>query len=119
MPCPNHHFGAGGYCPQCKTYLNPERDDPNYRLSQPLHPYCGKCGWRKGGIHSWDGNACRCGHTAPAIVFEVDAHPVDVLRDLAPQLYPAFEIDEESFRDAKTRLDATIADLGTGPLEPE
>lgn len=63
-----------------------------------LHPYCGKCGWRKGGLDSWDGTRCRCGLSAPAIVFE---------------------IDEESFRDAKTRLDATIADLGTGPLEPE
>lgn len=29
-----------------------------------LHPYCNVCGWRKGGIDSWDGKACKCGHFA-------------------------------------------------------
>ncbi len=27
---------------------------------KPLHPFCNVCGWRKGGIHSWDGRACKC-----------------------------------------------------------
>ena len=31
-----------------------------------MHPYCNACGWRKGGVDSWDGNACKCGHYAPA-----------------------------------------------------
>jgi hypothetical protein len=30
-----------------------------------LHPFCRKCGWRKGGIDSWDGKACKCGHSEP------------------------------------------------------
>lgn len=38
---------------------------------KPLHPFCGTCGWRKGGIDSWDGKRCRCRHYAPAI--EADA----------------------------------------------
>lgn len=29
----------------------------------PLHPFCKVCGWRKGGIDSWDGNRCKCGHS--------------------------------------------------------
>jgi hypothetical protein len=29
---------------------------------QTLHPYCRTCGWRKGGLDSWDGKACKCGH---------------------------------------------------------
>jgi hypothetical protein len=32
--------------------------------SGPLFPYCQKCGWRKGGKDSWNGYACKCGHTA-------------------------------------------------------
>lgn len=40
-------------------------------LSKPtpttLHPYCYTCGWRKGGMDSWDGRACKCGHAAPPI----------------------------------------------------
>ena len=28
---------------------------------KPLHPFCNVCGWRKGGIDSWDGRACKCG----------------------------------------------------------
>ncbi len=38
---------------------------------KPLHPFCNVCGWRKGGIDSWDGNRCKCGHLAP--MFEMDA----------------------------------------------
>lgn len=30
-----------------------------------LTPMCRVCGWRKGGLHSWDGKACKCGHTSP------------------------------------------------------
>ena len=33
-----------------------------------LHPYCQKCGWRKGGVDSWDGKACKCKEYAPPIV---------------------------------------------------
>ncbi len=32
---------------------------------KPLHPFCNKCGWRKGGLDSWDGKACKCGHYEP------------------------------------------------------
>lgn len=30
-----------------------------------LHPYCQVCGWRKGGVDSWDGKACKCRHSEP------------------------------------------------------
>ncbi len=29
------------------------------------HPFCQKCGWHKGGIDSWDGAKCKCGHREP------------------------------------------------------
>ena len=32
---------------------------------KPLRPYCQKCGWRKGGVDSWDGARCKCGHNEP------------------------------------------------------
>lgn len=32
-----------------------------------VHPYCQVCGWRKGGRDSWNGFACKCGHSEPAI----------------------------------------------------
>lgn len=32
-----------------------------------LHPFCGVCGWRKGGIDSWSAGACKCGHGAPSL----------------------------------------------------
>lgn len=35
-----------------------------------VSPFCKDCGWRKGGVDSWDGLACKCGHSEPAI-FEV------------------------------------------------
>jgi hypothetical protein len=35
--------------------------------SRPLHPACKRCGWRMGGVDSWDGKACRCGKAAPAM----------------------------------------------------
>lgn len=35
-----------------------------------LHPMCPKCGWRKGGRDSWNGAACKCGETAPAMPTE-------------------------------------------------
>lgn len=25
-------------------------------------PMCNTCGWHKGGLDSWDGRACKCGH---------------------------------------------------------
>ena len=34
---------------------------------RPFHPFCKECGWRKGGPDSWNGNACKCGHSEPPI----------------------------------------------------
>lgn len=31
-----------------------------------LHPFCNVCGWRKGGLHCWDKNKCKCGHYEPS-----------------------------------------------------
>jgi hypothetical protein len=30
-----------------------------------LTPMCNICGWRKGGLDSWNGRACKCGHSSP------------------------------------------------------
>jgi len=38
---------------------------PSPEKASPLHPYCKVCGWRKGGVNSWDGEACKCGHREP------------------------------------------------------
>jgi hypothetical protein len=38
-------------------------DDPQ---KKPLHPFCRKCGWRRGGVDSWDGHACKCKISEPA-----------------------------------------------------
>lgn len=40
------------------VYDNLMRD----RNGNALHPFCMKCGWRKGGVDSWNGNRCKCGH---------------------------------------------------------
>jgi hypothetical protein len=32
-----------------------------------LRPFCNVCGWRKGGLDSWDGTRCKCGHSSPPI----------------------------------------------------
>jgi hypothetical protein len=29
----------------------------------PHFEFCGRCGWRKGGLGSWNGRACKCGHS--------------------------------------------------------
>ena len=29
-----------------------------------LTPMCNTCGWRKGGLDSWNGQACKCGHSS-------------------------------------------------------
>ncbi len=34
--------------------------------SEKRHPYCRKCGWRRGGVDSWDGLRCKCGIAEPA-----------------------------------------------------
>jgi len=36
-----------------------------------IHPYCRECGWRKGGRDSWNGFACKCGHSEPALTLVV------------------------------------------------
>jgi hypothetical protein len=37
-------------------------------ISPNLHPFCNICGWRKGGLDSWNGTTCKCGHSEPPIV---------------------------------------------------
>ena len=32
-----------------------------------MHPFCNDCGWRKGGLDSWNGVTCKCGHVAPTL----------------------------------------------------
>lgn len=39
-------------------------DNPN---PKPLRPFCNVCGWRKGGVDSWNGKSCKCRHTEPPI----------------------------------------------------
>src|SRR6516165_10800003 len=39
---------------------------------KPLHPFCSTCGWRKGGIDSWDGRRCKCGHSELPMVGDAD-----------------------------------------------
>lgn len=34
------------------------------QTAKVLHPFCNRCGWRKGGVDSWDGERCKCGHAA-------------------------------------------------------
>jgi len=29
-----------------------------------LTPMCNTCGWRKGGLDSWNGRACKCGNSS-------------------------------------------------------
>lgn len=35
-------------------------------MAKPDREFCRACGWRKGGVDSWDGVACKCGHTEPS-----------------------------------------------------
>lgn len=42
---------------QARESLNPKQ----------FRPFCKDCGWRKGGIDSWNGAACKCGHNEPVI----------------------------------------------------
>lgn len=41
-----------------------ESCDKLSRPRQPIHPPCPRCGWRMGGVDSWNGRACKCGKTA-------------------------------------------------------
>jgi hypothetical protein len=34
-----------------------------------LTPMCKECGWRKGGLDSWNGLACKCGFISPTFRF--------------------------------------------------
>lgn len=47
----------------CAVHLESVRMKPH--SAARMHPWCHKCGWRKGGIDSWDGNKCKCGHSEP------------------------------------------------------
>lgn len=42
------------------------RDDCRVALQRFVEftPFCRRCGWRKGGVDSWDGAACKCGNRA-------------------------------------------------------
>lgn len=33
----------------------------------PFHPFCNACGWRRGGVDSWDGLRCKCGFSEQPI----------------------------------------------------
>jgi Zn-finger protein len=70
-----------------------------------LHPYCDKCGWRKGGKDSWDGKKCKCGHSEPPmkpfveefmeVAKKQDEHFQKVREDLkASGLWDLFTKDE-------------------------
>jgi len=43
---------------------------------KPLHPFCNVCGWRKGGLDSWDGRRCKCGHYEPPFPQSSDVTPI-------------------------------------------
>ena len=43
------------------------------QTKKPLHPYCRECGWRKGGLDSWNGKACKCGFYEQPISAETHA----------------------------------------------
>jgi hypothetical protein len=34
------------------------------------HPMCRVCGWAQGGIDSWNGRSCKCGHSAAPFNFD-------------------------------------------------
>ena len=39
-----------------------KRTERTFRIDPAiLYPFCNTCGWRKGGIDSWDGARCKCG----------------------------------------------------------
>ena len=42
-----------------------------------FRPFCKDCGWRKGGVDSWDGKACKCGHAELPIVTADNGSDVD------------------------------------------
>lgn len=41
-----------------------------------LHPFCRECGWRKGGLDSWSGHACKCGFYAEPLPDVADILPL-------------------------------------------
>lgn len=60
-----------------------------------LHPFCNTCGWRKGGLDSWDGKACKCGHSAPPM-------------DETDEGYPGIAHDLETMRADRDELLAAL-----------
>lgn len=46
------------------------------RDRKPLHPFCNVCGWRKGGLDSWDGRRCKCGLSEPAFPEPSEVTPI-------------------------------------------
>jgi hypothetical protein len=43
---------------------------------QKFYPFCMACNWRKGGVDSWDGFACKCGFSEPLIEMVIEGKPV-------------------------------------------
>lgn len=46
-------------------YFDPKHPGNFSATGKPLHPFCNVCGWRKGGLDSWNGRACKCGDMSP------------------------------------------------------
>lgn len=42
--------------------------EPRLQEVRPLHPFCMRCGYRKGGPDSWSGHACKCGFNAAPLL---------------------------------------------------
>lgn len=71
------------------------------------HPHCKDCGWAMGGTDSWDGNACKCKKTAPAISATVQADRMwrdpetrrrfEAEAGLAPLAVKQDELDRQTF----------------------
>lgn len=48
-----------------KHTLGPRLTDGLTDKQLALHPMCRECGWRMGGLDSWDGARCKCRKSAP------------------------------------------------------
>lgn len=42
--------------------------------NEALRPWCFDCGWRKGGVDSWNGVGCKCGHNEPPLQLVAPLH---------------------------------------------
>ena len=53
-----------------------EQQQAKPETKKPLHPFCRECGWRKGGLDSWNGHACKCGFYAEPMPDVADVLPM-------------------------------------------